>query len=238
MKFPLLFASALAAHAFAGAASAASLTANFQAPVTIDLALTRDSELKNKPITGGQAISSKFITVRVTARDFLVKLIEDGEIMGPITGWKLVARSTSDDAPVLGHRLFAVKSGQPDYALDTGETTVLNFAQPQTLSAIDIRSISEKIVSGNDVRKFTVSGVFNAPIASLPLSGLGEAKLVYRPFSLGSTSASVPVPERIDLALNGGFSLDGPSGVEVYVVKGGIVIGAHRVTKLQAAAAD
>ncbi len=238
MKFSLLLASALAAHAFAGTTAAASLAAKFQAPVTIDLALTRDSDLKSTPITGGQSITSKFITVRVTARDFLQKLIDEGEIMGPLAGWNLVARSTSDDAPVLGHRLFAVKTGQPDYALDTGETPVLNFSQPQTLSAVDIRSISEKIVSGHDSRKFTVTGVFDAPIAPLPLSGLGETKLVYRPFSLGSTSASIPVPARIDLALTGGFSLEGPGGVEIYTVRGAIIIGSHRVTKLQSVAAD
>ena len=232
MKLPLLLLSALA---LAAPASAASLAADFQAPVTIALDLKSASEVKSTPITGGNKLTNAFVTVRVSARDFLEQLIEEGKIVGPIKGWRIVARCTSDDAPVLGHRLYAVKAGQPDYAFDTAETPVIDFTQPQILSAIAIRSINERIlVDSTDTRNFTVVGNFLAPIASIPLSGVGEANLVYRAFSLQKTSATIPVPSRIGLALNGGLAI----GAKTYVVTGDITFGVHRVTGLRIVASD
>lgn len=237
MKFRRLLTASAATLAIAATASAA-LVADLQAPVTISLKLTRDTEPKSRPIDGGYELSTTFASVSLTGRDFLQQLIDEGKIIGPLRGWGLVIRCTSDEADNLNHRLYAVKAGQPDYAVDTGETRALGFEQPYLTSALRLRSVGGEIVSGRDTQKFSVAGTFTAPISPMSLYGVGQTSLAVKPFSLGSNSGSVSVPSRVALDLSGGFVVEGDGDVDIYIVEGSIIYGQHRVTALRVAPSE
>lgn len=230
LRLPLL-ASLLAPLALASSASAA-LVADLQAPFTVALTLTRDTNPTIKPISGGHELTTTFQTVRVTARDFLQSLIDEGKIMPPLKGWNLVVRCTTDEVYGLDRHVFAVKAGQPEYALDGAETPILDFGPDFLISSARIRSVGEQLTSGNDHKRFSFSGTFDTPLTPMDLSGLGEIRIVYKPVSLGSASGSVPVPTRVALAPTGGVHVGGQLGGEVYIVEGALTYGLHHVTAL------
>jgi hypothetical protein len=236
MKLQLLLTTLAATLGIAAPASAA-LVADLQAPVTIALKLTRDTDIKTRPIEGGNEFSNTFATVRLTAADFLEQLIEEGKIVGPLRGWKLVIRCTSDDADQLDHRLYAVKAGQPGYAIDVDDARTLDFEQPYLTSALRMRSVGGKIVSGRDTQKYAVSGVFNAPISAMNLFGFGETSLKIKSVALGGTRDYVSVPSRVSMNLSGGFAATEENAVNVYIVDGTIGYGQHHVTALRVAPA-
>jgi hypothetical protein len=234
MKLQLLATTLAATFGIAAPASAA-LIADLQAPVTIALKLTRDTEIKSRPIEGGQEFSNAFATVRITARDFLELLIEEGKIVRPLTGWSLVVRCTTDEADQLDHKLYAVKAGQPGYAIDLDDARTLDFEQPYLTSALRMRSVGGKIVSGSDTQKYAVSGTFNAPISSMNLFGFGETALTIKPVALGSARDYVSIPSSVTLNLSGGFAATAENLVDIYIVNGTIAYGQHYVTSLRVA---
>lgn len=235
MKLRQLLAPLATAFGLVSTASAA-LVADLQAPLRIALELTRDTNIHSRPVEGGLLLTGSFDTVRLTPRDFIEKLIEEGKIVGPLRGWKLVVRCTSDDADSLDHRVYAVKAGQPDHALDNAEAPILGFDQPYMTSAFRLRTRSEQIVSGRATRKFSVSGTFVAPVSPMDLAGVGELFLDYKPVSLGDARASLPIPSRVELTLGGGFFVENAG--EIYIVKGDIVYGRHRVTAIRSVSSE
>jgi len=235
MKLRQLLTSLATALGLVSTASAA-LVADLQAPLRIALELTRDTQIQSRPSAGGFLITGRFDTVRLTSRDFIEKLIEEGKIVGPLRGWRLVVRCTSDDSDNLDHRVYAVKAGQPDLALDSAEAPILGFDQPYMTSAFRIRTKSEQIVSGRVTRKFSVGGTFVTPVSPMDLSGVGELSLDYKPVSLGDARASIPLPSRVDLTLGGGFFVENAG--EIYIVEGNIVYGRHRVTALRSVSSE
>ena len=237
MKLQLLLASLVAPLGLASTASAA-LVANFQAPFTVALTLTRDTEPKIKPISGGHELTTSFQTVRITARDFLQNLIDEGKIMPPLAGWSLVVRCTSNDVYGLDRQVFAVKAGHPEYALDGVDAPAIDFGPDFLISSARLRSVGGQLTSGNDQKKFSFSGAFDTPLSPMNLAGVGRIILVYKTFSLGSDSGAVPVPTRVDLWPTGGVHVGGQLGGEVYVVEGDITYGQHRVTALRSVAAE
>jgi hypothetical protein len=234
MKLQLLATSLAATFGLAASASAA-LIADLQAPVTIALRVTHDTEIKSRLIEGGQEFSNNFTTVRLTARDFLEQLIEEGKIVGPLTGWTLAVRCTTDEADQLDHKLYAIKAGQPGYAIDIDDARTLDFEQPYLASALRMRSVGGKIVSGRDTQKYSVSGTFNAPISPMNLFGVGETLLEIKPVSLGGIRDYVSIPTEVTMNLSGGFAASVENLVNAYIVQGSISYGQHKVTSLRVA---
>lgn len=237
MKFPRRFLAAFAAALGLASSADAQLVADLQSPFSVALKLTTTTSLNERPILGGQELSTRFQTVRFTTRDLLADLIADGRIVGPIRGWRIVARTTTEDVFGVAHRLYATKAGQPDHALDTEESRVLALALPYEIHAFRVRIRNSALVANTSQLRFAVDGIFTTPALPLDLAGIGALRLDGREVSLGEESALLLVPRSLKLSLTGGGETTIPEeGAVVYVVEGTLNFGAHRITSIRGSA--
>jgi hypothetical protein len=205
----------------------AALVANLQAPLNVAVFLTQNNALPPRDFPDGtREMQVSFVTARLTTRDFIEKLIEDGRIVGPLSGWRIVARIPSDAAFDIAHRLYAVKPGQPDHALD--EPT-LSLASKSTMSAFRVRSRNDEILRGGGSVRGSVTGTFFTPAAALDVAAVFDKRYTYRIARLGSLARQVAVPDSITLDVVGHSRPE----EEPYIVGGAIAFGRHQITSVR-----
>ena len=217
----------------------ADAVADLQAPFTMALKLTANTPPIGRSVADGSAYetSAKFFAVTFTQRDILVSLIEEGKIAPPLSGWSVVARVRSDEAPVLGHRLFAVKKGQPDFALDDEEEDTLTFEPGFLINAFKERYHSSGgYYTGSGTGRFHVAGFLNADGEAMYLGGLATYSYAFKEATLDSATVTIPVPSAISLKLTGGaVFVDEELGEFSAIIEGSMGFGAHKITAVRTA---
>ena len=165
----------------------------------------------------------------------LISLIENGKIAGPLSGWSLVARVRSDQALGLEHRLFAVKKGQPDFALDDEDTDALAFESAFAINAFKESYHPAGFYTGAGTIRFHVIGSFNPDDEEMYLSGNVTFPYAYKEALLDSTKVTVPIPGAVALKLTGGAVIhDDYLGDFPVVIEGTMGLGAHKIAALYA----
>ena len=212
----------------------AEAVADLQAPFTMALKLTANTPPFGRVVANGGAYetSARFFSVTFTQRDMLVSLIEEGKIAPPLSGWSIVARVRSDDAPLLGHELFAVKKGQPDFALDEEEEDTLTFEPGFLINAFKERYYSSGgYYTGSGTGRFHVAGSFNVGEDAMYLGGLATYAYTFKEATLDSDKVTIPVPTSISLKLTGGARfVDEELGEFSALIEGTMGFGAHKIT--------
>ena len=235
MTTRLRLAASFTALALASAAPAfAALVADLQAPFTVSLKLSSTTDSVSRAVSGGFTYTSQFGAVRFTARDLLADLIADGSIVGPLRGWRIVARTTTDEVYGVSHRLFATKSGQPDYALDDESASVVYFETRYLTSAFRVRTRGETVTASTNDLRFALDGTVRTPVLPLDLAGTGRTILIGRTVTLGDISELLLIPDSIKTSLSGGGEVDMENeGPVIYIVEGTLNFGAHRATAVR-----
>jgi hypothetical protein len=224
-----LFLASLASLLALAAPASAALVADLQAPLTIAVKLTSTNPLAPRDLPDGtRELQSRFVTARLTARDFIEKLIEDGRIVGPAPGWRLVARTDSNSRFLIPSRLYAVKPGQPDHALDA---STLALQGEDILEAFRVRSRNDEVVSGRGSLKGSVTGSIITPAAPLVVAAVFDQDYTYRLARLGSIAEQLILPDSIRVNLVGDSQLDEEPGI----AEGSLVFGRHQITSVRVA---
>jgi hypothetical protein len=219
----------------------AQAVADLQAPFKVSFKLTANTPTVGRSVSDGSAYETlaKFVSVTVTQRDLLASLIEDGKIAPPLTGWSIVGRVRSDEALGLEHRLFAVKKGQPDFALDENEadeTDELTFESGFLISSFKERYHSAGFYTGSGTIRFNVIGSFNADGEPMYLSGNVSFPYAYKEAALDLTKVTIPVPGAVSLELTGGAVLqDDYLGEFSVLIEGTLGFGAHKIIAVHSA---
>jgi hypothetical protein len=109
MRFATLLRAATACLAIVLAPVAlADAQVDFEANLAVSLKITAGIRLPDRLVRNGTALesSSRFISARVTQRDILQSLIEDGRIAGPLAGWRIVGRTRNYEFLELNYFYF------------------------------------------------------------------------------------------------------------------------------------
>ena len=227
----------LLAFVFASAGASAlraQANANVEALFAPGLKLTFNTYPAGRTLKSGAfESSSKLESVTLGARDILAELIDDGKIVGPLKGWKLVARCTSEEAIALAYRLFAVKAGQPDYPLDSEETAALDFEGGFAISGFKEVYHGGGFITGTGKVHYYVLGqaVFND--RTLQLSGNTAVSYGYKVLTVDDVKISVGMPKTSTTAVQGGmvFSEEGYEPFNV-LISGSLKFSDHRILSL------
>lgn len=229
---PLSAVTALIASLSSPFASAEPI-AQFQADVTVNIKLTVGVSHPNSTHTNPVA---RFLSVRLTQRDILEGLIDDGRIAGPLRGWKIIARTEGEGFVGLDYRLFAVKDGQPDHALDQEETRALAMGSDFLIAAYRERLASGGFYTGAGTFRTAILGTFNPDGEPLYLSGLATLPYSYKTFTHDDAKVSVPVPGNVVLKVTGGTrTVIDVIGETNLLAEGAITLKSHKVVSLKSA---
>lgn len=230
----------LAASAFLFAllglpAATAAVVADLQSTLSFNLKLTTGFVTASRTVSGGQVEeTSKHSAIRLTQRDLLLDLIEDGLIAGPLSGWSLVARATSDTADNFDYNLVAVKRGQPDYVLAEDDSEVLDLQIGPMPLAYKVRYQGETIVSGSGTALGSFIGSFNSDGESLNLAGTIRAPFSYKRTAFNGGFVNIFVPGKVTLTTLGGAELNDPElGYLPTVIEGSFTFSPHTITAVR-----
>lgn len=210
--------------------------ANLEANVVPSLVFTYNTALQEKLLrSGAMESSTRFESFSVGARDILVELIYTNRIPGPLTGWKLVARADSTNAIVLGYRLYAVKTGQPEYALDSESVDALNIVPSFAISKFKEVFHGGRHYTGSGTFSYYASGYFAFADYNLYVAGNTTAPYTFKVLTVGEAKekVSVGVPGTIESKVGGGMFVDEETGASI-LVSGSLKFSSHRILSLVA----
>lgn len=236
---PLLAFTVSCASFFAGSLRAESLVADLEANYISRLTMSASFGLPETTNGDGSLNSaSKRVTVTVGNRDLLQFLLDASLIAKPMRGWKIVARTTSTDAENLGYRLYAVKTGQPDFALDEAqEGEAFRATRGYAAPAYRLRSAQETILSGGGSVLTSYYLKLHSGTDELDLYGIATFPFTFKAATLGESTQRVLVPGTVVLkAMGDGVVSDSSFGEFPVVVQGSVTISGHRITGLRAEA--
>ncbi len=230
-----LASAALALGLAAASPASAAVVADLESTFSLKLTLTTSFYVGAKSVAGGQVEEqAKLATIRLTQRDLLESLIEDDEIAGPLSGWSLVARTTSDDAEDVDYSLFAVKRGQPDYPLDEEDTEALDLEVGPMPMGYKVRYLGDTPTSGSGTVLGSFSGVFESDGETLNLGGIVRAPFSYKKTPFDDGTAVVLVPGKVTLNVLGGADLyDSELGYLPTVIQGSFAFAPHKITAVR-----
>ena len=203
--------------------------ANLEATFSPSLTLTYNTVGKTRLLrNSGEETSTDFVSFTVGARDILGDLIYHGRIAGPLGGWKLVARATSDEALGLRYRLYAVKTGQPDYALATGEPDALDLGPSFIITKIKEVLYGDGHYTGSGTIRYYASGTFAFATYDLYLAGNTSVPYSYRMHTVGDDKLSVVLPGTVEAKVNGGQTFEAENDASV-LASGSLKFSGHRI---------
>lgn len=216
------------ASAITRAQTAANLEANFAPSLTITYNTAGTVvALRN----GGEQLSNKFVSFTVGARDILFDLIERDQIPGPLTGWKLIARATTSEAPFLRYRLFAVKAGQSEYPLDSDDFNSLDLTPSFIISQVKEVEHLDGHYTGSGVIRFYVSGQYAFLDFDLYVAGNTTTPYSYKVLTIDGTKLSVTLPGTVEAKVSGGETFPDKNDASV-VTAGSLKFSGHRILSL------
>lgn len=213
----------------------AETVADLQAKFSLALKVTANTPPVGYYVKGGAYESiAKFVTVTITQRDLLADLISEGKIAAPLAGWSIVARATSESAFGLEYALFAVKKGQPDYAMD-GDEQVLDLDHGYIVESFKARYLNEYF-TGSGTLRYNVFGPLVSSGETIHLSGNVTLPYAYKVVTLDSAKTSFALPGTVSLKLFGDAMLhDDELGEFAVIVEGSMSFSAHAITAVRIA---
>jgi hypothetical protein len=202
--------------------------ANLEASFSPSLTLTYNTIGKTRVLqNSGEETSTDFVSFTVGARDILGDLIYNGRIAGPLTGWKLVARATSDEAVGLRYRLYAVKTGQPDYPLETGGLDALDLGPSFIITKIKEVLYGDGHYTGSGTIRYYTSGTFAFATYNLYLAGNTSVPYSYKMHTVGADKLSVVLPGTVEAKVNGGQTFEAENAS--VLAAGSLKFSSHRI---------
>ena len=209
----------------------AQATADVEAAVGVKLTLTFNTVRQDRYLkSGAYESTTQFKSLTLTSRAVLEELIFTQRIAGPLSGWKLVARASNTGALALDYRLYAVKAGQPDYALDDGDVDALHFENAFFTSGYKETYYGGDHFTGSGKICYNAVGGFAFAGRDLFLAGNVTAPYTYKVFTTDGEKTSVGLPGTISAKLNGGmvFTEEGYNDISV-LIDGTLTFSGHRI---------
>ncbi len=182
---------------------------------------------------GYKIVSSKLLTVRATTRDLLLGLINDGQIPGPLAGWKVVARCNDRDVSNANYSLFAVKRGQTPVELKepaTGNPIMVLSPIGSGPFVIKARVRGEDVISATGSSQLYLSGTLFLSPASFIFSGLANQPFTVARRTVEGVTSSTSVPGTVKVPVSGLGYFEAESGPVFFSTRGSLSFGPHRIT--------
>jgi hypothetical protein len=238
--------SALALLALGSATLASAVTLGTTATFTLALTLSStvggfpknvDDPFWNYPTPKGsvsiEEYKSAVVVSRVGVKEVLQDMIDNDEILGPISGWSIISVTVTDEFGIEDDDLFAVKKGQPSVVV---ESTSDIIASAMTISQKSISdSVKETIIFTNSgsiktAQTFTLRGYEMKGIAT------GTYKLVSGKLKVGIENIDYELSVNGAAAIKsitGGFIDESGDGGEEFVIEGSASLAAAKVADIE-----
>ena len=181
---------------------------------------------------GDQIVSSKLLSVRATARDLRLGLLSDGQIAGPLSGWKVVARTNDREAANANYTLFAVKRGKDPVEIKAGSSNGVMTLTPISSGPFvaHARLRNGDVVKASGIAQLYLSGSFFLAPVPFTFTGMANQPFTISRRTVDGVTTATSVPGTVKISIHGLGFLDTESGPFPFSMRGGISMGPHRVT--------
>lgn len=234
--------SALALLALGSATLASAVTPGTTATFTLALTLSGtvggfpknvDDPFFNYPTPKGsvsiEEYKSTIVVSRVGVKEVLQGMIDNDEILGPISGWSIISVTVTDELGREDDDLFAVKKGQPSVVVESTSDIIasaMTMSQKRIYDSVKDTDVSTNSGSIKDAQTFTLRGLEVKGIATVTWKVV-NGKLVGIPYQLTVYGAAALK------SISGGFIDESGERSEQFVIEGSASLAAQKVADVE-----